>query len=53
LERAFGILKRHYGIAKARYLGLKPNHARFMLAAVAYNVKRGVAVQAEMVALAG
>jgi hypothetical protein len=30
----FGILKQHYGIAKARHLGLKRNHARFMLAAV-------------------
>jgi Transposase DDE domain len=49
----FGILKQHYGIAKARYLGLKRNEARFMLAAMAYNIKRGVAVQAEMLALAG
>ena len=53
VERVFGILKQHYGIAKARYLGLKRNQARFMLAAMAYNIKRGVAVQAEMLAFAG
>ena len=53
VERVFGILKQHYGIAKARYLGLKRNQARFMLAAMAYNIKRGVAVQAEILALAG
>jgi IS5 family transposase len=53
VERVFGVLKLHYGIAKARYLGLKRNHARFMLAAMAYNIKRGVAVQAGMRAYAG
>jgi transposase, IS5 family len=51
--RVFGILKQHYGIGKARYLGLQRNQARFMLAAVAYNIKRGVAVQAEMMACTG
>ena len=53
VERVFGILKQHYCLAKARYLGLKRNQARFMLAAMAYNIKRGVAVQAEMLAFAG
>ncbi len=53
VERVFGILKQHYGIAKARYLGLQCNQARFMLAAMAYNIKRGVAVHAEMMAMAG
>jgi IS5 family transposase len=53
VERVFGILKQHYGIGKARYLGLKRNQARFMLAAMAYNIKRGVAVQAEMMACTG
>lgn len=53
VERVFGILKQHYCPAKARYLGLKRNQARFMLAAMAYNIKRGVAVQAEMMAVAG
>lgn len=53
VERVFGVLKQHYGIAKARYLGLKRNQARFMLATMAYNIKRGVVVQAEMMAIAG
>ena len=53
VERVFGVLKQHYGIGKARYLGLKRNQARFMLAAMAYNIKRGVAVRAEMLAFAG
>jgi IS5 family transposase len=53
VERVFGILKQHYRLAKARYLGLQRNQARFMMAAMAYNIKRGVAVQAEMLAFAG
>ena len=53
VERVFGILKQHYGIAKARYLGLQRNQARFMLTAMAYNIKRGVAVQTEMMACIG
>jgi transposase, IS5 family len=47
------VLKQHYGIGKARYLGLKRNQTRFMLAAMAYNIKRGVAIQAGMMACAG
>ena len=53
VERVFGVLKQHYCLAKARYLGLKRNQTRFMLAAMAYNIKRGVAVQAEMLTFAG
>lgn len=53
VERVFGVLKQHYGIGKARYLGLHRNQTRFMLAAVAYNIKRGMAVQAEMLACTG
>ena len=53
VERVFGVLKQHYGIGKARYLGLQRNQARFMLAAMAYNITRGVAVQAGMMAIAG
>jgi hypothetical protein len=40
-------------LGKARYLELQRNQARFMLAAIAYNIKRGAAVQAEMTAMAG
>ncbi len=53
VERVFGILKQHYGIAKARYLGLQRNQTQFMLAAMAYNIKRGVTVQSEMMACIG
>jgi transposase, IS5 family len=53
VEPVFGILKQHYRLAKARYLGLQRNQARFMLAAVAYNIKRGLAVHAEMMAIGG
>jgi transposase, IS5 family len=53
VERVFGVLKQHYGIAKARYLGLKRNQTQFMLAAMAYNIKRGVTIEAEMMAVAG
>jgi len=53
VERVFGVLKQHYDIGKARYLGLQRNQTRFMLAAMAYNIKRGVAVQAQMMACTG
>jgi len=53
VERVFGILKQHYGIGKTRYLGLKRNQTQFMLTAIAYNIKRGAAIKAEMAVLAG
>jgi hypothetical protein len=53
VERVFGILQQRYRPGKARYLGLKRNQTRFMLAAMAYNIKRGLAVQAGMMVLAG
>ena len=45
VERVFGILKLHYGMAKARYLGQVRNRARFGLLCLAYNMKRGVSIQ--------
>jgi transposase, IS5 family len=45
VERVFGILKQHYGMAKARYLGKARNHARLILMSMAYNLKRGLAIQ--------
>ncbi|MGC9424242.1 IS5 family transposase, partial [Vibrio sp.] len=45
VERVFGILKRLYGLGKARYLGLERNQARLSLIAMAYNLKRGVNIQ--------
>lgn len=45
VERVFGVLKLHYGMAKARYLGQARNRARFGLLCLAYNMKRGVSIQ--------
>lgn len=45
VERVFGILKQHYAMGKARYLGLARNRTRFELMCVAYNIKRGAALQ--------
>lgn len=45
VERVFGVLKQHYGMAKARYLGLGRNRTRFDLMCIAHNVKRGYAIQ--------
>ena len=45
VERVFGVLKQHYGMGKARYLGLVRNRTRFELMSVAYNLKRGVSLQ--------
>ena len=45
VERVFGILKQHYGMGKARYLGKQRNHARLLLMSMAYNLKRGLAIQ--------
>lgn len=45
VERVFGVLKQHYGMAKARYLGLGRNRTRFELMCVAHNIKRGLSIQ--------
>lgn len=45
VERVFGVLKLHYGMAKARYLGQARNRARFGLMCLAYNLKRGASIQ--------
>jgi len=50
VERVFGIFKQHYGMAKARYLGVRRNHTRYQVMCMAYNIKRGVAIQEEMCA---
>ena len=47
VERVFGVLKQHYGMAKARYLGKIRNQTRFELMCVAHNLKRGVSIQQE------
>jgi len=45
VERVFGVLKLHYGMGKARYLGIARNKARLALMCLAYNIKRGVAIE--------
>ena len=45
VERTFGVLKRLYGLGKARYLGLARNRARVSLIAMAHNLKRGASIQ--------
>ena len=44
VERVFSVLKQHYGMAKARYLGLARNRTRFGLMCVAHNIKRGLSL---------
>lgn len=44
VERVFGVLKQHYGMAKARYDGLTRNQTRFDLMCIAYNLKHGLSV---------
>ena len=48
VERVFGVLKLHYGMAPARYLGKARNKMRFALMSVAYNIKRGVFLKREL-----
>ena len=45
VERVFGVLKQHYGMGKARYLGLARNRVRVMLMSIAYNLKRGSSIR--------
>ena len=44
VERVVGVLKQHYGMAKARYLGLARNRTRFELMCVAHNIKWGLSL---------
>lgn len=44
VERVFGVLKLHYAMGNARYLGLARNKARIGLMCVAHNIKRGMAI---------
>ncbi|MCD8512315.1 MAG: IS5 family transposase [Nitrincola sp.] len=47
VERVIGVLKLHYEMAKARYLGLERNRTRFDLMCIAHNMKRGVTIKRE------
>ncbi|MBA5248045.1 MAG: hypothetical protein FE834_00690 [Gammaproteobacteria bacterium] len=37
VERTFGLLKRHHGLGKARYLGIERNKIRAQLVAMTYS----------------
>ena len=41
-ERTFGTMKRVYGLARARYLGLSGVQAEVLIKSMAYNLKRGM-----------
>lgn len=45
VERKFGVLKLHYGMATARYIGIARNSARFEMRSIAHDMKRGLAIQ--------
>lgn len=45
VERVFGVLKLHYGMPKARYLGIDRNRARIGVMGFAHNLKRGFNIQ--------
>ena len=40
VERAFGSMKKHYGLARARYLGLAKMNMQLTLSAMAFNLKK-------------
>ena len=48
VERVFGVLKLHDGMGQARYLGLVRNFTRFGLMCIAYNLKRGAAIERDL-----
>ena len=45
VERVFGVLKLHYGMCQARYLGLARNSIRFGVMCLAYNLRRGANIK--------
>ena len=46
-------MKRHYGLVRVRYFGLRRNHAHFQLVAFAINLKRVLVLEAAALAVAG
>lgn len=48
VERFFGIAKLHYGLGRARYLGIQRNKMRAAIICMAHNIKRGVSLQREI-----
>ena len=44
VEQAFGIFKRSYGLARARYRGEARNGTHFLILATAYNLRRALSL---------
>ena len=44
VERSFGTLKRAYGLCRASYLGKRKVEGEFLLAALAFNLKKAVSL---------
>ncbi len=53
VERTFGLLKLHHGLAKARYLGLERNKTRAQLITMSHNLKTGMNIFKQMQDLQG
>lgn len=47
VERTFGVLKLHYEMAQARYMGIARNSSRIFMMSMAHNLKRGLSIQLE------
>ena len=45
VERVFGVLKQHWGMAQAHYVGMNRNRTRIDLMCVVYNIKRALSVK--------
>ncbi len=44
VERIFGIMKRHYGMSRVRYVGLMRNRSHLFLVGICYNLKKMLAL---------
>jgi len=44
VERTFGSIKRHYGAAKTRFLGIKKNQGWITMISIAHNLKKASAI---------
>jgi IS5 family transposase len=45
VERTFGVLKLHYVMAQAGYMGIARNTSRIMMISMAHNLKRGLSIK--------
>ena len=48
VERAFGLLKQHHGLGRARHLGLERNKSGAQLIAMTHNLKTGMNIFKQM-----